>query len=83
MSLIDKLFFAFLKWSFICFLIAVVLPIVIHYYIYKFEYNMKKEISKRNNIYYKKAKKLLELLVSIQLNKYLRSFLKLTFILFT
>ena len=57
MSLIDKLFFAFLKWSFIYFLIAVILPIVIHYYIYKFEYNVKKEKNKRNNSYYKKSKK--------------------------
>ena len=59
MSLIDKLFFAFLKWSFIYFLIAVILPIVIHYYIYKFEYNVKKEKNKRNNSYYKKSKKAL------------------------
>ena len=56
MSLIDKLFFAFLKWSF---LIAVILPIVINYYIYKFEYNVKKEKNKRNNSYYKKSKKAL------------------------
>lgn len=83
MSLIDKLFFAFLKWSFICFLIAVVLPIVIHYYIYKFEYNVKKEKIKETIHIIKKAKKLLDLLVSTQLNKYLRSFHKLTFILFT
>ena len=59
MSLIDKLFFAFLKWSFIYFLIAVILPIVINYYIYKFEYNVKKEKNKRNNSYYKKSKKVL------------------------
>ena len=59
MSLIGKLFFAFLKWSFIYFLIAVILPIVIHYYIYKFEYNVKKEKNKRNNSYYKKSKKAL------------------------
>ena len=59
MSLIDKLFFAFLKWSCIYFLIAVILPIVIHYYIYKFEYNVKKEKNKRNNSYYKKSKKAL------------------------
>ena len=59
MNLGDKLFFAFLKWGFIYFLIAVILPIVIHYYIYKFEYNVKKEISKRNNSYYKKSKKAL------------------------
>lgn len=59
MSLIDKLFFDFLKWSFIYFLIAVILPIVIHYYIYKFEYNVKKEKNKRNNSYYKKSKKAL------------------------
>ena len=59
MSLIDKLFFAFLKWSFIYFLIVVILPIVIHYYIYKFEYNVKKEKNKRNNSYYKKSKKAL------------------------
>ena len=83
MSLIDKLFFAFLKWSFIYFLIAVILPIVIHYYIYKFEYNVKKEKIKETIHIIKKAKKLLDLLVSTQLNKYLRSFLKLTFILFT
>lgn len=59
MNLGDKLFFAFLKWSFIYFLIAVILPIVIHYYIYKFEYNVKKEKNKRNNSYYKKSKKAL------------------------
>ena len=59
MSLIDKLFFAFLKWSFIYFLIAVILPIVIHYYIYKFESNVKKEKNKINNSYYKKSKKAL------------------------
>ena len=59
MSLIDKLFFAFLKWSFIYFLIAVILPIVIHYYIYKFEYTVKKEKNKRNNSYYKKSNKAL------------------------
>ena len=59
MSLIDKLFFAFLKWGFIYFLIAVIQPIVIHYYIYKFEYNVKKEKNKRNNSYYKKSKKAL------------------------
>ena len=83
MNLGDKFFFAFLKWSFIYFLIAVILPIVIHYYIYKFEYNVKKEKIKETIHIIKKAKKLLDLLVSIQLNKYLRSFLKLTFILFT
>lgn len=59
MNLGDKLFFAFLKWGFIYFLIAVILPIVIHYYIYKFEYNVKKEKNKRNNSYYKKSKKAL------------------------
>lgn len=59
MNLGDKFFFAFLKWSFIYFIIAVILPIVIHYYIYKFEYNVKKEKNKRNNSYYKKSKKAL------------------------